>query len=136
MTVFVDAGPLRALVVPRDQHRRRAILIADQLQQDRASLVTTDYVIDEVFTGLLGDRKAGFYRIREFDENILQKNMLQIEWMTPKRFLETKIFFLKASKDKQWSFTDCMSYVVMRERKIKTAFSFDEHVREMGIKLL
>lgn len=136
MTVFVDAGPLRALVVPRDQHRQRAIRIADQLFQEHALLVTTDYVIDEVFTGLLGDRKAGFHRIREFDENILQKNMLQIEWMTPKRFLESKIFFLKASKDKQWSFTDCTSYVVVKGLRIKTAFSFDEHFREMGIKVL
>lgn len=136
MTVFVDAGPLRALVVPRDQHRRRAISIAGSLFQDHASLVTTDYVIDEVFTGLLGDRKAGFHRIREFDESILQKNMLQIEWMTPRRFLESKIFFLKASKDKHWSFTDCTSYVVMKERKIKTVFSFDEHFKEMGFNVL
>jgi len=34
--------------------------------------------------------------------------------------------------DKAWSFTDCVSYVVMQRLKISTACSFDEHFRQFG----
>lgn len=33
-------------------------------------------------------------------------------------------------------FTDCTSYVVMKELGIKLVFTFDEHFRQMGFKLL
>jgi uncharacterized protein len=34
--------------------------------------------------------------------------------------------------DKQWSFTDCVSYVVVERLAIKTAFAFDEHFRQFA----
>jgi hypothetical protein len=34
--------------------------------------------------------------------------------------------------DKQWSFTDCVSKVVMDRRGIRTAFAFDGHFRQFG----
>jgi len=34
--------------------------------------------------------------------------------------------------DKQWSFTDCTSYVVMRQLGIEEAFAFDRHFEQMG----
>jgi predicted nucleic acid-binding protein len=35
--------------------------------------------------------------------------------------------------DKDWSFTDCTSYVVMQRLGIVTEFAFDEHFRQFGI---
>ena len=34
--------------------------------------------------------------------------------------------------DKLWSFTDCVSYVVMKQRGITEAFAFDHHFEQMG----
>ena len=34
--------------------------------------------------------------------------------------------------DKQWSFTDCVSKVLMARRGIQTAFAFDAHFRQFG----
>ena len=34
--------------------------------------------------------------------------------------------------DKEWSFTDCSSFILMNEYKIKTAFAFDEHFKQAG----
>lgn len=34
--------------------------------------------------------------------------------------------------DKDFSFTDCVSFVVMREMGIKETFAFDEHFNQMG----
>ena len=33
---------------------------------------------------------------------------------------------------KEWSFTDCVSYVVMKQREITEAFTFDDHFAQMG----
>ena len=33
--------------------------------------------------------------------------------------------------DKDFSFTDCVSFVVMREMGIQEAFAFDEHFNQM-----
>ena len=35
-------------------------------------------------------------------------------------------------QDKGWSFTDCVSRVVMDRLGIATAFAFDKHFREFG----
>jgi len=39
-------------------------------------------------------------------------------------------------KDKEWGFTDCTSFVVMRENGIKEAFSADHHFEQAGFKIL
>jgi len=35
-------------------------------------------------------------------------------------------------RDKQWSFTDCVSRVVIERLSIPAAFAFDEHFRQFG----
>jgi predicted nucleic acid-binding protein len=39
---------------------------------------------------------------------------------------------LRARPDKRYSLTDCVSFVVMRERGISTAFAFDRHFEQEG----
>jgi predicted nucleic acid-binding protein len=39
--------------------------------------------------------------------------------------------FLRYS-DKEWSFTDCTSKVVIEKLQITTAFAFDHHFRRFG----
>jgi predicted nucleic acid-binding protein len=34
--------------------------------------------------------------------------------------------------DKEWSFTDCTSRVVMQRLGIQRAFAFDDHFRQFG----
>jgi hypothetical protein len=36
-------------------------------------------------------------------------------------------------RDKDWSFTDCVSYAVIERLKITSAFAFDEHFAQFGI---
>jgi len=40
--------------------------------------------------------------------------------------------FEKFNKDKDWSFTDCTSKVVMERLGIREAFAFDHHFDQMG----
>jgi len=47
------------------------------------------------------------------------------------RFHAAATWFRKHG-DKQWSFTDCVSFAVMRELRIRDAFTTDHHFRQAG----
>lgn len=136
-TVFMDATALCALNNPRDQYASSSQRILQKLEASHAALIATDYVIDEAATLLLTHIKGGFWLAKNLLDWVLRPtSTVTVEWIDSVRFREAADVFRRFNRDKQWSFTDCTSYVVMKERKIKTAFSFDEHFREMGMKLL
>ena len=56
---------------------------------------------------------------------------LQILWSSLAFFTRTKDFFLK-HQDHGWSFTDCASFVLMREEGMRDALSTDKHFKQAG----
>ena len=50
-------------------------------------------------------------------------------------FMEALKIFIRFS-DKEWSFTDCTSYVIIKNANITKAVSFDEYFRQFGIEIL
>ena len=38
----------------------------------------------------------------------------------------------KSRPDKSWGLTDCFSFVVMKEERLKVALSFDEYFKQAG----
>jgi predicted nucleic acid-binding protein len=44
--------------------------------------------------------------------------------------------FFKLHNDKRFSLTDCISFLVMKEREIASALSFDKHFIQAGFKRL
>jgi uncharacterized protein len=66
---------------------------------------------------------------------LFDNNGIQIVWMNSERFEEVRRFFTKHA-DKEWSFTDCFSFCVMRERQIGQALASDQHFRQAGFSTL
>lgn len=138
--IFVDAGPFYALNTPYDQYHDRAQAVMQAIGKQKARLVTTDYVIDEALTMLITSRKAGYH----FALNLLKflsgrgKNepAVHTEFISQDRFRQSIEVFRRYNRDKTWSFTDCTSFVVMKELKIKTTFTFDDHFEQMGFRIL
>lgn len=139
-SIFVDSGPLYALNSPRDQYFTKAQRLLEKLQEQDAKLVTTDYVIDEAVTTLLTTKRGGYH----FAMNLLDwifsprkiSPQLRVEWITPYRFHKARSIFRRYNRDKIWSFTDCTSYALMHELKLKMAFTFDEHFTQMGFEMI
>ena len=99
------------------------------LRTNNEQLVTTDYVIDELITLLerRGERRRGA-RARDA---CFGEGCAQLEFVTPTDFL--KVWDVHDTfTDKRWSFTDCVSRVVMERLGVNSAFSFDQHFSQFG----
>jgi uncharacterized protein len=59
-----------------------------------------------------------------------QSAAIRIEWIGVTRFDATK------HADHAYSFTDCSSFVLMRELKLSKALTTDRHFREAGFEIL
>ncbi|MBI2008113.1 PIN domain-containing protein [Candidatus Amesbacteria bacterium] len=132
-TIFIDSGPFRAAANKSDDNHLKARAQFEELGVGTFKLMTSDYVVDETYTGLL--TRPGYWAAMGFDET-LKVSRIKIEFIGQERFFKSQEVFRRFNKDKKWSFTDCTSYVVMKELKIKTVFAFDKNFEEMGFKVL
>ncbi|MCB1234570.1 MAG: type II toxin-antitoxin system VapC family toxin [Verrucomicrobiae bacterium] len=127
--VFVDTSGWCALLDRRESRHERAREILRQLLAEGRTLVTSDYVIDETCT-LTRARAGGDASVR-FLRLIENTAALRIEWVGSERFAATKAFFVKHA-DQQYSFTDCASFLLMRESNISEALTSDSHFHSAG----
>ena len=66
---------------------------------------------------------------------IERSSALRVEWIGSLRFEATKMYYRRHC-DHRYSFTDCTSFVLMRELKISDVLTTDEHFREAGFNVL
>lgn len=130
--IFVDTGAWDALVDSGDLNHELALLFQGEIS-GRYKLVATNYVLDELYTLLL--MNVGYRRTAEFKRQLdalVEEKVLQVIWVTPEIATEAWRIFEQFNKDKEWSFTDCVSYAVMKQLEIDEAFAFDHHFEQMG----
>jgi predicted nucleic acid-binding protein len=124
--VFVDTSGWYAMIDRKDNSHPTA---HDFIQKNRLPLVTTDYVMDETATLLLIQLGHG-YAVRFFD-SLQTSRMVQLVYLKPAQ-IEATMDLFRNRPDKGWSFTDCSSFVLMREYGLQRALAFDEHFRQAG----
>ncbi len=114
MEIFLDTSFLVAFYNKRDKnHSKARRLISDENKS--TVFVISDYVFDQILTVLLvrGGKslsvEAGRKIIEDERIDILQidENIFEKAWLVYQSFL-----------DKEWSFTDCTSYVLMKNLSI------------------
>lgn len=132
-SIFIDTNVFVALLRENDVNHKRARDLALKIDREKWEAIITDYIIDETYTGLL--TRVSFPAALQFDER-LRSGLWRIELIIPERFAGAQEVFRRYNKDKKWSFTDCTSYVVMKELKINQIFTFDDNFKQMGFKVL
>lgn len=131
--IFADTSALHAFVNARDEHHAEAArTIAMILETDR-TLVVTDYVVAESLN--LATARGGRLVAQRTLDLIEQSAGIRLEWIGPERFAAAKALFRKHA-DHGYSFTDCTSFIVMRELGLAEALTTDRHFREAGFKPL
>jgi predicted nucleic acid-binding protein len=130
--IFIDTGAFIARYAARDQHHQRARRLWGELPSLGIRLLTSNFVLDETFTLLA--RHTTYSFAAERARNILDSSVLEILRPQQKEEREAVELFAKYA-DQKVSFTDCVSFVLMRSKKIKEAFSFDAHFERAGFRL-
>jgi predicted nucleic acid-binding protein len=125
--IFVDSSAWFARYSPKDRNHKAAKRFHTAA---RETLVTTDYIIDEVLTLL--KVRGNVERATRVGTALFGGELAEIEWVSQADVADAWAAFNKY-RDKQWSFTDCVSYVVMQRLGIKKAFAFDVHFSQFGI---
>jgi predicted nucleic acid-binding protein len=131
--VFADTSGLYALVDKNDACHSAARKVVEVILREGRRLVVTDYVIDESVT--LAKARGGPLVADRLLELIERSQGIRIEWVGPDRFAATRAFFRKHA-DHAYSFTDCSSFVVMRELRLDQALTTDRHFGEAGMEVL
>ncbi|MET0624227.1 MAG: PIN domain-containing protein [Pyrinomonadaceae bacterium] len=125
--IFVDTGAWFAAAVPSDpDHAAAARWLAGNTQP----LLTTDYVVDETLTLLRarGERARALL----LGEAFFGARLAEIHRLTDADLVSAWEVFRRFG-DKDWSFTDCTSKVVIESRAVRHAFAFDRHFAQFGI---
>jgi hypothetical protein len=127
--VFVDTSAWIALSNKRDRLHDIAVKINKKLLQSDGRYVTTNFILDETYTGLL--TKVGHSAAVDFGERIRNTQVIQIVHITEDIEEEAWNLF-KQYSDKEFSFTDCTSFIVMFQLNLTEAFTYDHHFEQMG----
>jgi uncharacterized protein len=124
--VFADTSFFVAVIGPRDVHHDRAIAF---MREYDAQVLTTDFVLVEFGNYL--------FRIKDrptFEpvlQNIRTNTQYEIVAAT-RELLERGIQRYVARPDKEWSLTDCISFVVMEEHRVTEALTSDGDFEQAG----
>ncbi len=127
--VLIDTAGFLALWDASDEHHRRAVQLQSELFRKKRQFLTTDYIVDETATLLL--MRHSHAAAGDFLKTTLESRTLRLEWIDSDRFHAAAEIFHRHN-DKQWSFTDCVSFALMAELKIKDSLTTDHHFTQAG----
>ncbi len=116
-----------------DPAHHRALHSRDAALESGSVLVTTDYVIDETLT--LIRVRLTLAAAEAWWAQVEGSSRLRWEWIGIARAERARDVFFR-HRDKSYSSTDCTSFVVMKELKLKQALTTDRHFRQMGFEVL
>ncbi|MGE0085347.1 MAG: type II toxin-antitoxin system VapC family toxin [Desulfococcaceae bacterium] len=128
--IFLDTVFVIALINRRDQYHQQAAALSEQFEG--YPFLTTDAVLLEI-----GNALAKGYKNESVDiiEEFLHSDDTEIVHLSPELFRQAFELY-KTYQDKEWGLIDCVSFVVMRKRKIRQALTFDKHFAQAGFQVL
>ncbi|MBM4135852.1 MAG: PIN domain-containing protein [Nitrospira sp.] len=127
MKIFVDTGAFIALTDADDKNHELAKTSYQNLVEKGTKFVTTNFVVCETMNYLRSRVSHNVSVI--FWENLRKSSLIEIIHITSS--VEDVAFHIfKQYDDKDFSFTDCTSFAIMKSFKINKSFSFDKHFEQ------
>ena len=126
---FVDTSVWYALVDARDVNHEQAVSL---MARPRQAVITTNVVFAESLT--LARKRLGHDSAVGLGRRLLDGRgvrLLRVESSDEKQAWQ----IFQRSHDKDFSFTDCTSFAVMRRLRLAHAFAFDRHFQQMGFRV-
>lgn len=129
---FIDTGAWFARFYRRDIHHREAVKIWSFIEKENIIAVSTNHVLDELAT-LLARRTDYEYSGSKMEK--IYDSDIRIERSSVKDELNALAFFRKYA-DQKVSFTDCLSFAIMKKLNMRRPFTFDRHFEYAGFEIV
>lgn len=132
-STFLDTSYVYALVNSRDQWHAEALRWQERLERERRRIVTTELVLVEIADGLASIR----FRAQAVQTIAALQSSPYVEIIAmSSQLLANALSLYRQRSDKEWGMTDCVSFVVMRERGLLEALTADDHFQQAGFRQL
>lgn len=131
--VFVDTSAWLALINEADTDHLKVRAIRDKLLHSKKSFLVTNYIIIEIANSLCKAR----WRTRavKLINSIYATEFIEVIEIDKGIYDEAWDMY-SSRNDKEWSLTDCTSFVVMKKYDIRDAFTNDHHFEQSGFNIL
>ncbi len=131
--VFLDTAYVYALVNTRDQWHARAAFWQQRLESERRPIITTQLVLVEIADGLAAVKFRA--HAAQILHTLQSSAFVEVVPFSPQLFSDALDLY-SHRQDKDWGFTDCASFVAMRERGLHESLTVDEHFQQTGFRAL
>ena len=131
--VFLDTNGWLALLNASDTLHGPAVALWEELVEQGATLVVTDWVLAETGNGLArtpARRQLG--RAVDLFRSSSKSRFLFVS----SAYLEAALNLYDHREDKGWGLVDCASFAVMQDLGITEAFTDDRHFKQAGFRRL
>ena len=132
--VFVDTWGWISLFSRKERHHEQVSGLYRSIRSTSGQMVTTDYVLDEVWTMLF--KRVPFSLACAAMATVSQaaaEGYLELERISPERFEAAQRLRLTFHDKPDISFTDLTSMTVMRETGIAEIITGDAHFTHVGM---
>jgi uncharacterized protein len=131
--LFVDTAGWMACADANDPDHAQACACRDEWLRSGGVLVSSDFVIDETLT--LIRIRLGIDAAERWWQQVQESQRLTWEWIDTVRLDRAQSWFFRW-RDKDFSFTDCTSFVIMKEKRIQQVLTTDRHFVVAGFQVL
>jgi predicted nucleic acid-binding protein len=127
--LFLDSSFMIAALIATDQRHERARSLFEEMDEAEATVVTTQPVLLEIanFLSRLRYRTAAqqYFSSLRNDPKLGLVTLSEPLW-------QSGLDLYTSRHDKEWSLTDCISFVVMNDLQIQRALTSDHHFEQAG----
>ncbi len=124
--VFADSFYFFALLNERDASHAKALELSTTFQ---GRMITTGWILTELGEGLANPRQRSLF-VAIYNDLKTQPNIVVVPCSD--ELLAEGIDLYARRLDKEWSLTDCISFVVMQREGITEALTGDHHFEQAG----
>lgn len=128
--IFIDTSYILALANTGDQYHPQAQAVTRRVSPP---FITTEAILTEIGNALAKTRwrSVGVTTLRALraDRNI---EIVPVDTL----LFDQAVTLYSSRSDKEWGLTDCISFVVMRQRKLTEALTTDAHFQQAGFRAL
>lgn len=129
--LFVDTGAFLAKEIQRDQHHGEAKEGWQRLAEVSQLLYTSEHCVDETATLLA--RRTNYAFASAWGADLLASGITILQ--TEPDDWKDAFRVMRKFADQGVSFTDCLSFGLMKRHRIRSVFGFDHHFTAAGFKV-